>query len=367
MKPDVIVIGAGIIGLATAERLLREGIKVTLLEHGSVGFESSWAGGGILAPLCPWNYSDAVTQLARYSAMQFPDWNSDLRDKSGIDPEYQKSGMLILPPYDQNSALAWCSKRNITIKQCMLPEAYFEHSPAKNEQVLYLPDVAQVRNPRLLRALHTRIVQLQGKIIENCTVTSLKTSNNQVKLVVSSCGEFAADRYIVCAGAWSQEILGAYALGLQIKPTKGQMLLFKYDSPPIQTIIIQNDLYLIPRIDGHLLVGSTMENVGFDKQPTKASHDYLLTKAMTILPSLSQKTVIKHWAGLRPGSPNNIPTIGRHPVVSNLFISSGHFRYGVTMAPASAEILVNEIIESPQPFDISAYQMGWYTEPKITL
>ena len=352
MEPKAIVIGAGIIGLATAERLLKLGINVTLLECASIGRESSWAGGGILSPLFPWRYPDEVTRLAKYSAEQFLKWTSDLCDKSGIDPEYERSGMLVLEPYEEEVAQRWCITRNIKIQKKKICD-----SPQTRKHALYFPDIAQVRNPRLLSALSARVTQLGGKIIENCSVTGFKVGYHKVQSITSTCGEFSSDYYVVSAGAWSAKILETHALNLQIKPIRGQMLLFKYDSPPISTIIVQNDIYLIPRRDGHLLVGSTLEDVGYDKQTTLSAQNYLLTQAQIVLPSLSKKKIIQHWSGLRPASPNNIPTIGRHPLIHNLFINSGHFRYGVTMAPASAEILVNEITGANQPFDISPYQM----------
>jgi glycine oxidase len=365
MEQDVIVIGAGIIGLSTAERLLLQGAKVTILERNKAGQESSWAGGGILSPLCPWDYSDDVTRLTSYSAKQFPAWISALHKTSRIDPEYEISGMLILPPYDVEAAQQWCSKREIKIEQrgilCTpsIGNNIGIHTSRTFERALFLPDIAQVRNPRLLRALLNRVAQLGGKIIESCTVNTLKTAHERIQSVTSSRGEFIADYTIVSAGAWSKAVLGKHALKLDIKPIKGQMLLLKFATPPVHNILVQNDLYIIPRRDGHLLIGSTLEDVGFDKQTTTSARDNLLIRAQAILPALHKMPIKQHWAGLRPASPDNIPTIARHPLIKNLFINSGHFRYGVTMAPASAEILVNEITGTPQPFDATPYQMGW--------
>jgi glycine oxidase len=365
MKQDAIVIGAGIIGLATAERLLAQGAKVTILERNKTGQESSWAGGGILSPLCPWNYSNDVTRLTSYSAKQYPTWISALHETSGIDPEYEMSGMLILPPYDSETAQQWCSMRGIKIEQRLVPDVLSTenkietHTKKIFDRTLFLPDIAQVRNPRLLRALLHRVVQLGGKIVEDCAVTDLRITHQRVQSIASTCGEFIADYYVISAGAWSKRILGAHALTLDIKPVKGQMLLFKFEAPPVHTILVQNDLYIIPRRDGHVLVGSTLEDVGFDKETTASARNHLLTRAQSILRSLRNIPVLQHWAGLRPASPNNIPTIGQHPRIHNLFVNSGHFRYGVTMAPASAEILVNEMTGTPQPLDTTPYQSGW--------
>ena len=366
MKQDIIIIGAGIIGLATAERLLTQGAKVMVIERNKIGQESSWAGGGILSPLCPWDYSDAVTQLTSYSAMKFPAWTSVLQDTTGIDPEYETNGMLILPPYNSKAAHHWCSVRRIRKELRAVPEItpienIFEIDKGKNHKhALFLPDVAQVRNPRLLKALRKRIIQLGGSILENCTVHQLKTAHRQIQLLTSSCGDFAADDYIICAGAWSKPLLKIQKIELSIKPIKGQVLLFKFDVPPLHSILMQDGLYIIPRRDGHLLIGSTLEDVGFNKQPTTSARKYLLTRAQAILPLLHKMPIIQQWAGLRPASLNNLPTIGKHPMVDNLFANCGHFRYGLTMAPASAEILVNEIMHAPQPFDIAPYQAGWH-------
>jgi len=338
----ILVIGAGALGLASAEALLLQGEVVTVLEQGAVGQESSWAGGGILSPLCPWDYPDAVTQLTSRGASLFGAWAESLRQATGIDPEYSACGMLVLPPFDVHAAQHWCADHGVNF--------------VLDDVGLLLPEVAQARNPRLLQSLRARVEQLGGRIIEQCAVQKIQFEQDAIGNVLTSRGEFSAEKYIVTAGAWSKQLLGAQALQLDIKPIRGQMLLFKFDTPPLPHIVLQQDLYLIPRRDGHLLVGSTLEDVGFDKSTTAATREKLMQRAVAILPSLRCMPVVKHWAGLRPGSPDNIPSIGRHPQMHNLYINSGHFRYGVTMAPASVELLLNEINGAPQPFDVTPYR-----------
>jgi glycine oxidase len=342
---DFLIIGAGVAGLSTAQRLLLQGATVTLLERGEVGRESSWAGGGILAPLCPWDYPDEVTQLTSQGAALFPQWTESLYSATGIDPEYEVSGMLVLSPLDRVLAEQWCEAHGFS----------FRHTV---DGVL-LPDVAQVRNPRLVQALRKHVEMLGGRIEEQCEVHGFSTKENLVQAFSTARGELKADRFIVSAGAWSTQMLGRHALHLEIKPMRGQMLLFKFPSPPLRHILLQDGLYLIPRRDGHLLVGSTMEDVGFDKSTTHAARDSLWQRARILLPALRDMPLIQHWSGLRPASPDNIPTIGRHPLLQNLYINSGHFRYGVTMAPASVEILLNELNGEKQPFDVRPYLAGW--------
>jgi glycine oxidase len=281
-----------------------------------------------------------VTQLTSRGAGLFGAWAEELYRATGIDPEYETSGMLVLSPFDQQVAQQWCADHGVTWE------------PGG----LLLPDVAQVRNPRLLQALRASVEQLGGRIIEQCKVQEIQLGQDAVCKVITSRGEFSAENYVVTAGAWSKQLLGVEASQVDIKPIRGQMLLFKFDAPPLPHIVLHEGLYLIPRRDGHLLVGSTLEDVGFNKSTTVEAHQKLLQHAKEILPALCDMPLIKHWAGLRPGSPDNIPTIGRHPNLENLFINSGHFRYGVTMAPASVEVLLNEINGVAQPFDVSPYQ-----------
>lgn len=342
MGNGFLVVGAGALGLASAEALLQQGAEVTLLEQSTVGQESSWAGGGILSPLCPWDYPAEVTQLTSRGAALFGAWAENLHRATGVDPEYENSGMLVLPPFDLPTAQSWCAEHGV--------------KSVLNDGSLLLPDVAQVRNPRLLQSLRARIEQLGGRIIEHCEVKQLLVERGTVRKVMTSRGEFSAGGYVITAGAWSKQLLGAQALQLDIKPIRGQMLLFKFTAPPLPHIVLQDGLYLIPRRDGHLLVGSTLEDVGFDKSTTIEVSELLLQRAVAILPALRDMPLVKHWAGLRPGSTDNIPTIGRHPHLENLYINSGHFRYGVTMAPASVEVLLNVINGTSQPFDVSPYE-----------
>ena len=329
-------------GLSSAAALLQQDAAVTVLERGPVGQESSWAGGGILSPLCPWDYPDEVTSLALRGMTLFEGYADELHRATGIDPEYLRSGMLVVPPCDRQAARQWCAAHDMKAEE--------------RGDALFMPDIAQIRNPRLLQALRARVGQLGGRIVEQCEVQEIVAGAEEVSHLATTQGNFSADAYVVTAGACSKVLLGEHALQVDIKPIRGQMLLFKFDKPPVPYIVLQNDVYLIPRRDGHLLVGSTREDVGFDKSTTDEARTMLLRRAIDLLPALNDMPIIRHWAGLRPGSPGNIPTIGRHPYLSNLYINSGHFRYGVTMSPASAEILLNILTGKPQPFDVTPYR-----------
>jgi glycine oxidase len=371
LSSDVIVIGGGIAGLATAHELLRSGASVTILERDRCGREASWAGAGILSPLLPWDYSEPVTRLTQLSNRLFPEFIQTLITETGIDPEYQASGMLVLPELLPDSsrelrgarqdarnraAEDWCGHHTFPLRRVRSREIVPEL--ARDEAALWLSGVCQVRNPRLLQALIQAVKLGGGKIIEHAEV-KLKIEHGCIQSISTSQGiEYSADHYIATAGAWSRQLLGNHALKLDIWPVRGQILLFKVQPDLLKTIVLQDRdyFYLIPRRDGHILAGSTLEEAGFDKIPTAEARKILLAHAHALVPALTEETVGGHWAGLRPGSPDNIPVIDRHPSIPNLYLNSGHYRYGVTMAPGSANLLVNMVLNRPQPIDIIPYR-----------
>jgi glycine oxidase len=357
MQTDFLIVGGGAVGLGSARILLQAGYRVTLVERGEVGREASWAGGGILSPLCPWDYREPVTRLALRGMEMFGEAAAALHSATGIDPEYQRSGMLVLPPFQSALAAQWCARHSFSLQQVMLSDYIPGMRNAGMQSVgMLLPDVAQVRNPRLMQALRKQVEMLGGTILEHREVQKFEIAGERVVALHTPQGRLSADAYIVAAGAWSGKLLGELALNIDIRPIRGQILLLKFDAPPFRQILLRENLYLIPRRDGHVLVGSTLEDAGYDKSITAAARDDLLGRVRELFPEWRDCEPVQQWAGFRPGSPDNIPTIGRHPEFANLYVNSGHFRYGVTMAFASAELLLNEIEGKPQPLGIEAYR-----------
>ena len=352
MTTDFLIIGAGAIGLTSAQILLKSGYRVTLVESGAVGQEASGAGGGILAPLCSWDYQEPVIRLAHRSMSMFAETAAMLKETTGIDPGYCRSGMLLLPPYHTQQATQWCVEHQFSCQSVAIGDYLYD----QHESGMLLPEVAQVRNPRLLNALRAHVEMLGGVILEQHEVNKLEITNDRVSAIHTAQGRLSADSYIVTAGAWSQSLLGEHALNIDIRPIRGQILLLKFEVQPFSQILLKENLYFIPRNDGHVLVGSTLEDVGFDKSTTAEARGYLMSRVCEVFPEWGGVQPVGHWAGFRPGSPDNIPTIGRHPQMDNLYINSGHFRYGVTMSLASAEILHNDILGNSQPIPVEGYR-----------
>ena len=353
MNPDFLIIGGGVIGLATAFRLAADGAQVCIVERGASGAEASWAGAGILAPLLPWQYPAVVTDLCQRGAALYPDWIAAIEAASGIAAQYWRCGMLILPPFDATAAQIWCTRHQWPFETVSAADYLAEANPA-----LWLADVAQVRNPRLIKSLRAAVVARGVKLLEHTEVTALSLAGRQVRNISTRSGKLSAHAYITCAGAWSQQLLANHPPAKTIKPMRGQILLFRTDPDYLRHIIYQQGIYIVPRADGHILVGSTLEDVGFDKSTTTDARQMLIDTAFRLLPKLQTATLLRHWSGLRPGSPDNIPTIARHPVIDNLYLNAGHFRYGVTMAPVSATLIADLVLGKVPELDMAAYRWG---------
>ncbi len=350
MPEHFLIVGGGAVGMTSAQALLLAGHRVTLIERNTTGLEASWAGGGIMSPLCSWDYPESVTRLTQHSMGLFPDAMAALQRNTGIDPEYKMSGMLLIPPFDNQRAASWCKQHEVPLHSVKLGD-YLHGMEGCG---LLLPKIGQVRNPRLLAALRRHIEMLGVNLLEQQQAQQFEILGDRIVGLRTSKGLVSADQYIVAAGAWSRTLLGDLALNLNIKPIRGQILLFKFEKMPFEQILLQQNLYFIPRGDGHVLVGSTLEDAGFDKSTTEEARRDLLLKIRALFPDWPQP--VMHWAGLRPASADNIPTLGRHPHLQNLYANCGHFRYGVTMSPACAQILLNCIENRTQPFPVEEYR-----------
>ncbi|HZE18054.1 MAG TPA: FAD-dependent oxidoreductase, partial [Mycobacterium sp.] len=274
--------------MLTARELALAGLSVTLLERGVAGREASWAGGGIISPLYPWRYPDAVSRLANWGQSRYEALAEALRQESGIDPEWTLSGMLVLDDAETEQALNWARRFETRIEVVGAREVTAAEPAvsARFDDGLWMPDIAQIRNPRLVKAARGALGTCGVDLQEGIEVVDLLVANGRVQGVETSGGKRWADRVVIAAGAWSSKVLQSLDLRVEIIPVRGQMIVFRARPGVLGRIVLNHGHYLIPRRDGRILAGSTLEYVGYDKSTTEPAKTELLKAALEMVPGL---------------------------------------------------------------------------------
>ena len=355
---DCIVVGGGLLGMLSARLLAQQGLSVRLLERAELFCESSWAGGGILSPLVPWEYPEAVSTLVAWSQARYPQLVEALQDETGIDAQWVRSGLLMLDRSADKEIRDWALRHRVTVEELDRAALQAADSGVAQdvERALLLPEVAQVRNPRLGRALATALVRQGVQLQPHCPVTAIRVRHGSIEGVETAQGRYTTGQVVVAGGAWSAGLLAGTGMELPVHPVRGQMIQFRAAPGMVRHIILRDGHYLVPRRDGLVLAGSTLEDVGFNKQTTAAARTLLQARACTIVPGLAGCPLIRHWAGLRPSSPDGVPFIGRCSEIRGLYVNTGHFRNGVVMGPAAAQLLVDCMLGRPGLADFAPYQ-----------
>ena len=354
---DVLVIGGGALGLLSARQLVQSGRRVTLLERDRVGRGTSRAGGGIMSPLEPWSVPEALAPLVDRSLPQLPELVAALARVTGIDQEYRASGAIYLDCEALEPAMAWARARGVAAE--VLDEAGLAaRAPAARRTAgpsLWLPGIAQLRNPRFLDALAADLARRGVEILQDAGEVRLSREGTGVAVEAGRFGRMQAADTVVTAGAWSAPLLAALGVELPVRPVRGQILWYLLPRPLLGHILLHRGRYVIPRHEGVVLVGSTVEEAGFDSGTTAEAAASLRAAAAGMMPILGTLAEQGQWAGLRPAAPDGIPLVGPVPGVAGLWLNTGHFRNGVHLAPASAELLAARIAGAATPLDPMPY------------
>jgi glycine oxidase len=348
--PDVLILGGGVIGLTTAWFLAEAGVRVTIVDKGDFGQQSSWAGAGIISPGDPSHARTSLDQLRAHSSAIYPALSRSLRERTGIDNGYFVCGGLELfdratdAPSDEwrGEGIAFHEVSGDELRR--LQPGLAPHA----DRAYYLPNMAQVRNPRHVRALKEACAGRGVELRADCPVRRIVRQGRRIEAIDTDQGQLTAGQYILATGAWTDSLLEPLGWRPGIRPVRGQIALLNTGVAGVRPIVLHGKRYLVPRGDGRVLVGSTEEDAGFDPRPTAAAIADLLALAATLLPELANATVERCWAGLRPGSPDGKPYLGVVPGIDNLLIAAGHFRAGIQLSPATG-LVMKQLILGEKP------------------
>ena len=369
MPRDVIIVGGGVIGCSIAWRLAQAGLKVTVFERGRVGCEASGAAAGMLSPQGESQTAGPFFDLCLRSRAMYRSFAEELNDASGIDVEYKDEGTLfvVLQGEDDQEKTRWATWQ----QEAGLP---LEHvsaddirmiEPAVTEsatRAIFLPQEHQVENRRLMDALEIAMKRAGVELIEGAEVTALATEHGKVTGVASAGRRLTAGVVVITAGTWSSRLLEPLGLNVTVIPARGQMVAVRGGTCPINRVLHSSKIYLVPRRDGRILIGATVEYAGFLKAVTVGAIKYLLGAAVELAPSLREFEIVETWCGLRPDTLDHLPIIGPSGV-DNLLLATGHFRNGILLAPITAdsiERVINhgDVSDDVKPFGVGRFEVS---------
>ncbi|MGA2376924.1 MAG: glycine oxidase ThiO [Candidatus Sulfotelmatobacter sp.] len=342
---DVIVIGGGIIGLSLSIELRRRGASVLVVERGQPGREASHAAGGMLVD-CPLETSAALQPLATASARLYPEFAAEMEVESGKKVDLREQGTILFPSAEHLSSSC--------LEQMTLPAPLSELEPALaalNQPAFYLHERSV--DPRALTVAVLQSAKRRAVDISSGEeVTAINLSDGRVAGVITTKTSFHASKVVNCAGAWSGEI-APYAF--PTRPVKGQMLcLLSPSHNLLKHVIRAPEVYLIPRSDGRILVGATVEEAGFDKRTDVGTIQRLYHGAIAIVPELRNAKILEDWAGLRPGTPDALPILGL-TATPGYYVATGHFRDGILLAPITAQVMADVITGANCSYDLKPF------------
>ena len=354
-----IVIGAGIIGLSASYFLKKHNFDITVIEKNKAGMEASYAAAGMLAAQSEFDFYEDFMDFCIKSRDIYESYCSEIEKTSGIDVEFQKCGML-RPALNEEQAkhlknnCKWQKKKGFEI-EFLSGEEIRKIEPSLSENIicgLHSKNDGQVNNRKLMKALIIANKKIGNKIIENTEIKDYLIKNNRIIGVKTSNNEaFNADIVVNTAGSWSSLISKDLIPNFNIKPILGQMVSLQSDKPLLNKVIFASILgkggYIVPRKNNEIILGSTMEDAGFEKKITDEGISSILKKCHEIVPELKKLKIKEKWCGFRPFASDNLPIIGKTSI-ENLILATAHGRNGILLAPittkAVEELIVNDKI-----------------------
>lgn len=344
---DVILIGAGIIGLSLAIELRKRGASVLLVERGEPGREASYAAGGMLVE-CSAEIPEPLQPLALASARMYPEFAHELQIESGISVDLREYGAIVFPaPEDAQERPGFSFSTLVPA-----PLAELEPALAATDRPAFFLNERCVEPRALIHATWQTAKRRGVDISSGDAVTSVNFAAGRVSGVITRKTSFLASKVVNCAGAWSGQI-GPHAF--PTRPVKGQVLyLLSPARNLVKHVIRAPEVYIVPRSDGRILVGTTLEEAGFDKRTDVATIQRLREAAIALVPELKNAKILEDWAGLRPGTPDGLPILGP-TATPGYYAATGHFRDGILLAPITAQLMA-QVIERENPdYDLTDF------------
>jgi glycine oxidase len=353
LRADVIIIGGGIIGCAIAYNLAKAQVKTLVIEKAdSVGREASWAGAGILASHA--STHEPYAELCRASLALYPALAETLRAETQIDIEFIQSGSIsVFFTDEEKRGLTGLASRRVDrgfSAEVLTPEEVWELEPAIARSIVggvRFPHDAQVRNPKLVRGLAKGAALLGTEFLFGNPVTAFLRERERVVGIEVNGEPVYGDTFVIASGCWSGGVAAQLSDALPMEPARGQIVLAEAMPPILRHVIDGLGVYLVPRSDGKILIGATVEFVGYDKRTTLEGTRQMIEAGIGLMPTLAEKSFVQTWAGLRPYAKGG-PYIGELPGFGNVFVAAGHFKNGILLAPITGK-LISELIATGNP------------------
>jgi glycine oxidase len=371
---DVAIIGGGLIGASIAFELSAEKLRVVILDSQQPGQEASWAAAGMLSPGPDSPEALPLVPLMKESLRIYPEFIAAVENLSGKSAEFTHEAALqiFLAPqgeWERDALFAEYCRLGLPIESLSLDAArHLEPSLGPNARAAaYLPNEATV-NPRSLTAAVMAAIQRRGvEIRSGCAVSALLHENNRCAGVIAAGEKIAAKFVVVAAGCFSSGVAPDDDLLSQFVPTRpvrGQMIALRPKGLNLRHVLRSEHGYIVPRSDGRVVTGSTLENAGFDKHVTPGGLQQILRAAIDLAPTLAEAEVLETWAGLRPGTPDNLPILGPTGI-DGLLIATGHYRNGILLAPVTAKLLRDWITTGKNSFNAEVFSPLRFASEKL--
>ena len=353
MGSEVLIIGGGVIGLSIARALAKQGLReIAIVDRGRLGGESSWAAAGMLAPNIETESDPGFHSFGVEALEMYPAFAAELIAETGIDIELDQSGTLCLAFDDSEAAdlrdtFQRQRRRGVAVEHLSSSDARAAEPSLSTRvsEALFYPSDWQVDNRKLLAAL-TRYADVNGiRMIEGTEVSELIVHGGCVTGARTAAGDLEADSTVVATGAWTSLIkIGGTGIPVDVVPIRGQMISFDAGERSLHRVVYSRRGYVVPRADGRVLVGATVEDVGFEKGTTESAAAELKAAAIEIMPGLGELSISDHWSGLRPFAADGLPVIGGIPGYENVVVATAHYRNGILLAPLTAQIVAEKIV-----------------------